>query len=69
MHTIFHVITLKSSPSPSFFKLSKKVKIRWRQIWTVTWMFHDFLLQFPEGFQRAGRSMGMGIVVQQQDTL
>jgi hypothetical protein len=32
-------------------------------------MFYDFQLQFPEGFQRAGHGMGMGIVMQQQGTL
>jgi hypothetical protein len=36
----------------------KTSKIRWRQIWTVSWMFRDFTLQFPEGLQRAGRNMG-----------
>jgi hypothetical protein len=51
------------------FKQSKKVKIRWCQIWYVGWMLHDFPLQFPEGFQCAGCSMGMGIVAQQQDVL
>jgi hypothetical protein len=32
-------------------------------------MFHDFPLQFPEGFQCAGCSMATGIVVQQRDAL
>jgi hypothetical protein len=34
----------------------------------MSWMFHDFPLQFPEGFQSVGHSIGMDIIVQQQDT-
>lgn len=37
-------------PLLNFFKQSKKVKVGRCQIWTVRWMFHDFPLQFPEGF-------------------
>jgi hypothetical protein len=45
------------------------VKVRWRQILTVSWMLRDFSLQFPEGVQRAGRSIVASTVVQQQDLL
>jgi hypothetical protein len=33
------------------------------------WMFHDLLVQFPEGFEHVGCNMGTGIAVQQHDTL
>lgn len=61
---LYDLVTSKSSSSCSLFKRPKKAKI-----WTVSWMFPDFPFQIPEGFQRVGRSMVRGIVVQQQDAL
>jgi hypothetical protein len=62
---LYILVTSKSFPSYSFFKGFKKVKTIWHHIWTESWIFRDFPLQFPEGFQR----VGAGIVVQLQDTL
>jgi hypothetical protein len=70
LHRVSYVlVTSKPSSSKSFFQRSKKVKIRWCQIWTVSWMFHESPLQFPECLQHVGCSMGMGIVMLLQDAL